>query len=804
MEFAADGNKEAMGGVNDNTLLPVERLSVRARHVFDAMPIPKTYGGIRTVTYDMVLGRPHAGAKTAQEIMEFRDACLDGKILPRSLMPTQNIELPSSLVRADDPLPQPALATLSNRTRNILDKHGIRKTPRGICELDRETIRGLRGAGDKVVDELLEFKKKCLDGSVWEFEEHEPVEEDVHPDQFSSLSEYVMAALTKTVLAKMCWNDARKERIIADYIGLFNVEKENIMTLRELGDAIGVSGQTVSNIADRIKADMSSVQGRAVFADYVQRAEAMFAQGNGVVREGCLAAGLNDAFGWTGTTEFSALRLLEYCGVKIEKNDSGCMAWMTGGLLEAHYQIFVELLENKDVPLESLAMKAVLQNAGLLELDGMTEDEYRFLLCRVREHRLVVDGKARWDIFLRNKCGLGISESERRGLRRAVVAKALYAAGMKGLSHPELVVACREIDPDVDIGDEASLSSDAMPNSNADMDGAGAGLIVYDYVGNKQPTKFSLDVFFKTDELLRSLKEAGERLRAHMEKNGLGAMAITRLVNEIKDRLPEPYSEGLPSGCVYSLMRKYGIAGLKYYDHPNVAHPAIIEANGGKVPEQAKRWVAYEYFEMCGRETATNYQMLDFCEFMLGMDRKSADGQVLPAVMEHRKEVKGTRVGEYLPLKPPDDKVDPPKVLLEGGEFDSELSFSTSGGPQQMHYNFDGKALDLSTYVRDFLLKLEKSSYSFTADEEVELADPGWCGMHLGYSRAAFLRVEPNSGRPNANYWRRTYRVGRADYWVCSIWRHKDKCRFDKWAQAVAERAGFAFEAYEIPDSAEA
>ena len=247
-------------------------------------------------------------------------------------------------------------------------------------------------------------------------------------------------------------------------------------------------------------------------------------------------------------------------------------------------------------------------------------------------------------------------------------------------------------------------------------------------------------------------------------------------------------------------MREHEAGGLKYYDHPNVAHPSIIEANGGRVPEQTISWVAYEYFCLAGHETATYTQLADFCVVMLGMDRAIAGATVLKAVMGEKIVIDGE---ECYKLKYPNEVKEIPNVLLAGGKFDRELSFSTSGGPQQMHYNSEGKALDVSTYVRDFLLKLEKSRYTFTTDEEAELADPGWCGMHLGCSKAAFLRVEPNSRRPNMNYWRRTYRIGRADYWVSSTWRHKDKCLFDKWAQDVSERAGFAFVPYEIPGSAE-
>ena len=100
----------------------------------------------------------------------------------------------------------------------------------------------------------------------------------------------------------------------------------------------------------------------------------------------------------------------------------------------------------------------------------------------------------------------------------------------------------------------------------------------------------------------------------------------------------------------------------------------------------------------------------------------------------------------------------------------------------------------LEQYMRD-ISRIEMIS----PDEETELADPGWCGVHLGPQKAVFLRAAPGSSRPSTKYWRVTYRVGYTDYWVNSGWLDKYKHRFDQWAQALAQRAGFTFEPYAIP-----
>ena len=770
--------------IDDNAPLPkwaIDELRVRARNVLNKMTFPKTYGGIRGITYEDVLAEKNSGVTTAQQIMTFRDACLNGTIMPES---------PVVLLRADDPLPPLALSTLSKRARNIIDKHGIEKTPRGICALDRETVRSFQGAGKLVADELMAFKKKCLDGSVWDYEEEEPVEEEIHPGEFNSLSEYV-----KAVAARTCQFDARKEKIIADYLGLLNVKRKK--TLEEMGAELGgLTRERVRQIAAKLEWRMFSSQGKAMFTSFVDDAMSIFAQGNGVVKEGELVAGVNAAYpNWIGTTEFSVLRLLEYCGIVIEKNESGYMAWMTGEGIEARYQLYLDLLEDANVPLETLTPEAVLQNGGAVGLEGITENEYRFIVQRIfdKNHHAQGVNKTRWDLFLRLRCDwLRTSPAEQR---RYAVARVLRAAGMKGLTHAEIVDACQQIDSAVEIGEERLLDADANPRQCFDLDGMGTCLIVYDFGDRTRAKRYSLDVFFRDGELIRVIKAAGTRLRRHMEKNCLGAANITRLRSEIQAELPEPYTDGLPSACLYALMRKHKAGGLKYYDHPNVAHQSILDEHG-KVPEQAISWLTYEYFLMAGHDTATWTQLVDFCEVMLGMTREIAGATVLPMIIDGKVIVYGE---ECYRLKPPDNTVEPPNVLLDGGEIDSELSFSESEGLQQMRLDHDGKALNFSTYIRLFFVELRKSKYAFTEDEETELADPGWCGVHLGPQKAVLLRAAPGSARPNTNYWRVTYRVGHYDYWVNSAWSDKFKHRFDLWAQSLAQRAGFTFEPYAIP-----
>ena len=612
--------------------------------------------------------------------------------------------------------------------------------------------------------------------------------EDISPIKYDSLSEYVLAVAEKTCTT--CQLDERRVKILSDRLGLLNVQRER--TLKEVGAELGVTHESVRQIAERLESGMFSTRGKAMFASFTACAASIFAQGNGVIKVGELVAGINNAYpNWTGTTEFSVLKLLEFCGVAIESNKSGLLAWMEeDGRIEQHYEAFLRLLKDENIPLETFAPEALFNNVDSLGLEGITKDEYRFLVQRAFDRKDVPDSRR---LFLKLRCGMQVGEARQR---RYVEAQALRKAGMRGLTYAELVDACGEIDSSVDIGDENLVKSDTNPVCNYDMDGTGAGLLIYDFGDATHERRYSLDVFFKDEELVRVIMEAGNRLQRHMEENSLGAANITRLVDEINDCLPEPYaSEGLPSACIYHLMRKYCAGRLKYYNHPNVAHPDLVEANGGKVPEMAISWVVYKYFLCAGHKNATSAQLIDFCDVMLGMNRVIAQATVLPNVMGERVSVGGE--SRYV-LKPPVDGIAPPQVLLDGGKFDVELTFSRPRLPLDMRMDASGRARNFSTYIRLFLLELAKSGYAFTEDEERELADAGWCGRNLGSNKAVFVRAEPGSTRPNMGYWRVTYRVGETDYWVSSSWRDEYKGLFDNWAQALAERAGLVFEPYEL------
>jgi hypothetical protein len=62
-----------------------------------------------------------------------------------------------------------------------------------------------------------------------------------------------------------------------------------------------------------------------------------------------------------------------------------------------------------------------------------------------------------------------------------------------------------------------------------------------------------------------------------------------------------------------------------------------------------------------------------------------------------------------------------------------------------------------------------------------------------------FVRKECRTQPPSTTYWKKCYRIGGVEYWVSDYWAEKYKFKFDKWAEALAKRAGFTFVPYEIP-----
>lgn len=775
--------------IDENTPIPesaIMKLSVRAYNVFSKMSFPKTYAGVKAVTYDMVMNERNAGAKTAREIMEFRSKLLEQAGIEDLLCICSNETAQIDIPRVDEELPPIVIQLLSKRTRGVIEENKIKMTPRGISELDYKSIKSFPRAGDKVAAELMTLKAKCLSGDIWNV----LVEDRIEPENYNSLSEFVMA-----VANKICTRiNPLKEKVLADYLGLLNVERKK--TLEEVGsESGGVSRERIRQIAKKLESEMFSEGGKAIFAKFVNVVKVIFDYGNGIVKGVDLIAGVSAAYPqWAGTTKFSVLQLLKYYGIEIEENESGRIAWMSGGRIGCRYKTFLSLLDNLNVPLENLTLDAILTNADSIGLSGITEDEYMFLVYRSYEKdgRIRGDDKSRWALFLKLRCGMRVGDAAKR---RYVVSLALRKAGMRGLTYNELVSACKEIDPSIDIGDEKNVLSDADITQCYDMDGTGVRLIVYDFGNRIRDKRYSLDIFFKDDDLIKVIKKAGEQLREHMEKNSLGVVNVTRLCKGIVNELPKKYEDGLPLACFYFLLRDLEAGGLKYYDCPKVAHPCILDENG-KAPEQAISWVIYEYFIYAGHKTATWAQLLDFCEVMLGMDCMIAASTVLPVVKGNKIVVNGE---EHYELRAPNEKIAPPNVLIVGGEFDSQLSFSRPRNALGINLDAEGKARDINTYVRLFLFELAKAKYSFTQDEESQLSDPRWCEKNLGVNKPMFVRKEYRAQRPSTTYWKTCYRIGGGEYWVSDYWAEKYKFKFDKWAEALAKRAGFTFVPYEIP-----
>lgn len=753
------------------------RLSVRAQHVLAQISPNLTLGQLESLTPEKLFSTKNSGTKTVSEIMDFRKQCIDGDPDPT---------FPDEIPHADEHLPDEAVALLSKRVRNVLEKNDVLLTPQAICSLNSEMIADMKGAGKTVIRELMDFRSRCRDGSVWQVKRTTRDVDCINPGEFNSLSEYILA-----VLSRLCKVSVQYEIVMRMNMGLLNVR--TVKTLDATGKHMGnVTRERVRQIAAKLTNLIGSDAGKAMFADFIKTCEHIFKSNNSVLLEEKLTRSVEMAYPrWTGTTAFSICQLIKCVGIPLETNESKCVAWMSGGVVESRYHIFVQVISDPKVLLAHVSEKYMLKHSVAFGLAGLTADEYAFYAHRafcLRQKR----ERPRWDLFLRLRCsGMRVGAAERR---RYAVARVLSRAGVKGLSCPEIVSACAEIDPTLDPPSEKLLNADADPKQKYDMDGAGTHLIEYDYAEVGRPKRYTLDIYFRNKEVEEFLDDFGTKLRIWMEDHAVGVMSVHKLRVEMekKNSFPAAFGGELPSACLYSLLRDRRAGGLIYYDHPNVAHPKIAGKNS-KVPEKAMGWVIYDYFNYIDRELVTAAQLSDFCTKIMGVEPKCIANVMIW--------VKGDtyKINDkvYYSLVPPCGGIAMPKMLCSD-KVDFELSFSKDRTVGKDNVDKSGRPLSVNAYVRLFLRRLVKSRYSFTDEDRTNLANGRWCGRNFGISAPVFVASHSGAQIPSLGYWREQFNIGGKKYWVYGRWSDKNKGRFDSWAKRMSQCAGFEFVPYEI------
>lgn len=621
----------------------LEKLSVRTRNVLVAYSI-KTLGDLLQLDHDRVMAMRNAGKKTADEVMALRARFLEGKIEaePEEVEPEEmeseemRLEVPS-----DTPLPSWALRKLSERSRKRLLAAFPDPTVGDVCSLEEAEIRSWQGAGKLVADELLRLKDRFLaDGVVQPASDEEP-----SPSDYASLAEMLLALEGS--------GKPSAEWVMRRYLGLLNVSER--CTLEVCGGELHVTRERIRQIAIKVQKRLFYYPRQKALVEVEAVVKDCFETHDCEVKAEDLIAAVESAFAWTGTTDFSLIRLLDELGWKI-----------------------VELPEGR----------------GL----GWN-----------------MDGRFDWVA--------DYVPPTRTEKRRSAIKQLLLDAGYEGLTVDEIYAACTERFPELQI--KAGNIRGAM---NGPLDEKGTRIIPYSR-GTRlnNGTKYSLNTFFQDEQTRAALEDAALRIRAHMEKTGLGVVSVWKAYSTCKLPVLRP----LPKLGFYMMMRDLQSGGLSYPDYPRIAYPGIT------VVEDTFPWMLFMYCKFCGRMTATYSQIMYFFTECLGLQPSIALSCAFNS-MGLKKSDEGT-LAPY-EIKAPNKGPAPALLLPPIAEYRDFSLVKVSSKPPINPYYLDegGRALTHGAYAKLFFRALEEKKFVFPADEFAGLKDRRWCQVNIKGYRAVF------------------------------------------------------------------
>lgn len=681
----------------------VPQLSIRARHVlFEGLKV-KTFGELFALDVETVLGTKNAGVKTVREILELRDGIFredPATWIQKTAMAEDN---DVGLLSDDTEIPALLLQRLSVRSRNVLLSFSAHPTVGELCRLDQREIKAMKGAGNKVVSELMALRGKFVAGKTpGELEAEQPSASD-----FKSLKEMLLA-LDGT-------GKGQVREVMGQYMGLLNVHKR--VTLDVCGRSLAVTRERVRQVAIGIEKRLFGLPRRRALVDVETQVREIFeATGNREAMPDEVIAKVESAFGWTGTTVFSFRRLLECLGLKIEVLPEG-RGW------------------------------------------GWNED-----------------GRFDWVKTYR--------PSTLTDRRRVAIKKILADAGYEGLTIDEVVAACSRDYPDLGIGE-----GNVRGAMNGMLDDKGTRIIPYDR-GTRQNegTRYSLNTFFHDAQTKSVLEKAAMRIRAYMEKTGLGVVSVWKASREHQSELPRP----LPKLGFYMMMRDFKSGGLVYQDYPRIAYPGI------KLGENIFPWMLYMYCAVCRHPKASFEEIMYFFTECLGLQPSIACSCAFNSM--GLKKVDDDPSAPYV-VKPPVEGGKPPNLFLPAIRNYRDFSLVKVPAKGAIHPYFldeDGRALTHGTYAKIFFRALEEKQFDFPASELAGLQDRGWCKVHFK-SRRPVLRKAGAEKRPTVSgYWRERFHFNDGDYFVSDNWEAGNKSEFDRWATRMASLAGIPFEPYDV------
>ena len=686
----------------------------------------------------------------------------------------------------DNAILKKEVASLSVRSIHVLAAMGGQWNIERVLALTEKVIFARKNAGKKTVNEIMAFRKRCLlcekagmptagQGEVQlALSPATPLPQWVLQKLSDRSRKRLVAAFPNVTVGDVC---SLSEKVIRAWSGAGRKVVAELMALR------------VEFVAGKISAD--SVETQPSAGDFGSLAEMMVAlEGSGKEQYRSVMAQ------FMGLLNVNARRTLEECGrdlgvtrervrqiaVKIGKQVFRLPRQNALDEVDALVRETFEAADNREV--SSGALIAKIESAfgwtgttafslqRLLDYLGWKITE----LPEGRGWGWNADGRFDWVKTYRPP-----TLTERR---RAAIKTILSDAGFAGLTVDEVRAACSRDYPDLKIG-EGNIRG-AM---NDMLDDEGTHIIPYDRGTRLNGgTRYSLNSFFRDAETRAVLEKAAKRIRAYMEKTGLGVVSVWKASREHQPELPRP----LPKLGFYMMMRDFKSGGLVYQDYPRIAYPGV------KVGENTFPWMLYMYCMICRRPKVTFAEIMYFFTECLGLQPSIACACSFASM--GLKKVDEDVSAPYV-VKPPAEGVEPPSLFLPA--IRKYLDFSLIKVPEKSSVNpyfldEDGRALAHGTYAKIFFRALEGKKFDFSAGELAGLQDKGWCKVHFKSYRPVLRRAGLEKRPTVSGYWREKFTFNGEHYFISDDWEPRNKSAFDDWAARMASLAGIAFEPYEV------
>lgn len=705
------------------------------------------------------------------------------------------------LPKDDDKLPVPSkiLEKLSTRARHVL--YEIFSNPKvgQVRGLNLQILDRQKGAGRKTIDELLGLARLLQENIIYQedivntFAEIDPVS----PNGCSSLEEFVLKICEKVGLDV----DERIRQILADRMGVLN--QDSVNSLEAIGESLGVTRERVRQMTMRAERILFK-QGYEYFNTFISQVVGLLNDNKWIVTSKSLGELVDGVFGWRETSGNCVSRILMWLQKDVEIYNGEICVYDFANNLQRRYKAFISYVNEpgrllSDIIEESMLNSSVAKNERLTHLEyyfyarkGMaidfTVEQYncKFHSFQKDESEITSTGVRQYFAFLYD---LKLSSNRNVGLgwlRRSIVRDVLYAAGVDGMTLSEISDRCKEMFPQIDWSEGAIrgyLCNGVILDEtrNERLIGLERGT-----KGNSR-TKYSISSLFKDKKNIELLHTAGEELKAHMEKTGIGVSRVWRIWHKYRDKFSVP----IPKLGFYMLLRDLQAGGLTYQDYPHILYPGIQQCDA------ISQWALYEYFMICGKQQATSQEMYYFMVDVLGMQPSVAYGNIFSTGRTHIEDDEET----LYQVQAPNNNIRPPDIFLPS--VVQYRDFSLIKVPKNRHIqpyylDEDGKALTHGVYVKLFMDSLERSGFALPEGELAGLTDAGWCNNVFKFNKRVLKPTRELTWSRDCGYYKTPFLFNEEEYFLATDWSSRNKYAFDQWATRIARMASLSFQPYDI------